>query len=153
MNILEWISDIIKNLFSVAGDGWIIRNSNSHQDLESCNGVASEDEITNTCALCVALNRTIFRNNNKPNYYHFHCKCTNQPRNLSNVKVIFDMRKIKDYLLVKVDKANMIKTMGYYLEDAEELFNLIETTVREEFKKGNYVLKELNTKGQHFQKL
>ena len=57
--------------------------------MESCNGETTDDFSTNTCKLCVALNDTIFRNNNKPLYYHMKCKCRNLKTELYNADLIF----------------------------------------------------------------
>ena len=48
----------------------LLWESVSPENIETCNGVAVGDEKTRTCALCVALNDTVFRNDNKPIYYH-----------------------------------------------------------------------------------
>ena len=151
MSVFDEIGNIFKDLFGLQGDNWVKRHNGSPQNLETCNGVAEEDGIYNTCALCVALNDTIFKNNNKPNFYHIRCKCGNHICDMSNVILKFDKRKITEYLFVDKNKFEMMKSMGYELKDAEEIYYIIEKNVKSEFLGGNYKLKELNINGQHFQ--
>ena len=61
------------------------------------------------------------------------------------------MRKITDYLFIDKNKSRMIKSMGYYPEDAQYLYDYVSLNVKKEFVKGNYILKNLNKNGQHFQ--
>ena len=63
-------------------------------DIERCNGQATIDESLRACALCVALNRTIFKANNKPNYSHPYCKCTYKEVYLNKVLIEFPVEKI-----------------------------------------------------------
>ena len=44
----------------------------------------------------------------------------------------------------------MMRTMGYIIEDANELYQLIQTEVENKFLFGGYKLKSLNEHGQHF---
>ena len=44
----------------------------------------------------------------------------------------------------------MMRTMGYIIEDANELYQLIQTEVENKFLSGDYKLKVLNVNGQHF---
>ncbi len=54
--------------------------------------------MTHTCEICVAINKTIFKNNNKPDEeQHPFCKCTQIPTELNEVTLEFSMGKIKDY--------------------------------------------------------
>ena len=69
---IRWILD---NIFGIRGNGFVIRENISPENIETCNGVAVKDDKTRTCALCVALNDTVFKNDNKPIYYHPYCKC------------------------------------------------------------------------------
>ena len=46
----------------------VIRINDSPENIETCEGNAVEDKTTRTCALCVALNDTVFKNDNKPAY-------------------------------------------------------------------------------------
>ena len=114
------------------------------------NGVAVEDKSTHTCALCVALNDTVFRNNNKPKYYHPKCKCELRPYNLTDVIIDLPMKKITNYLFVNVDKKAMMRSMGFIIDDSDELYKIIETETKKQYLSGNYVLKNLNENGQHF---
>ena len=43
-----------------------------------------------------------------------------------------------------------MRTMGYIVEDANELYQLIQSEVETKFLFGDYKLKELNINGQHF---
>jgi hypothetical protein len=66
--------------------------------------------------------------------------------------VIFDfpLQKITGYLFVNEDKKAMMRTMGYIIEDANELYQLIQSEVENKFLSGDYKLKALNINGQHF---
>lgn len=97
MGIFDGISNIFKNLFSINGDVWVIRIAESYLDLDTCNGVAVEDTLNNTCSKCVALNNTVFKNNNKPDYYHPYCQCKNKEYNFIESTLIFDENKVKKY--------------------------------------------------------
>ena len=112
--------------------------------------MATNDENTKTCALCVALNETVFKNNNKPEFYHYNCKCVNQKYNLTEVKLDFPIQKIIHYLFMNENKKAMMRTMGYVPDDYNEVYKLIENEVKNKFLLGDYKLKALNTNGQHF---
>ena len=73
--MFENINWMVSNIFAASNDDFVIRENESPEDIETSSGVAATDENTRTCALCVALNNTVFRNDNKPEYYHPHCKC------------------------------------------------------------------------------
>ena len=144
---IRWILD---NIFGISGNGFVIRENISPENIETCNGVAVQDDKTRTCALCVALNDTVFRNDNKPIYYHPYCKCKNKKYDLTEVVFDFPIQKITKYLFVNEDKKAMMRTMGYIVEDANELYQLIQSEVETKFLSGDYKLKELNINGQHF---
>ena len=55
---IRWILD---NIFAISGNGFVIRENVSPENIENCNGVAVQDDKTRTCALCVALNDTVFK--------------------------------------------------------------------------------------------
>ena len=93
-----------KNLFSIKGNVWVRRKSISGLNLEILNGVAQEDSMSNTCDLCVALNGTVFKNNNKPNYYHMFCKCINFVYDYKGAIIDFPYAKVEKYLFVNEDK-------------------------------------------------
>lgn len=151
MGLFDGIIDVIENLFGVNGDKWVKRKNISILNLESCNGETVDDFSTNTCKLCVALNDTIFRNNNKPLYYHMKCKCRNLKTELNNVDLIFPIEKITKYLFVNEDKSAMMRSMGYRIEDYNEIYNLISQNIRNEFLNNKYILGTLNNHGQHFE--
>lgn len=65
--MFDSFNSILENVLGIHGNGFVIRKSTSPKNIESCNGVAVGDDNTRTCALCVALNQTVFKNNNKPN--------------------------------------------------------------------------------------
>ena len=148
--MFENVQWILNNIFGNSGDGFVIRENESSEDIETCDGVAVYDEKTRTCALCVALNRTVFRNNNKPEYYHPNCKCENEEYELKKVTFDFPLRKVTQYLFVNENKKAMMRKMGYTAEDAQEIYDIIEREVENRFLLGNYVLKVLNENGQHF---
>ena len=118
---IRWILD---NIFGISGNGFVIRENISPENIETFNGVAVGDEKTRTCALCVALNYTVFRNDNKPNYYHPYCKCKNKKYELKRVEFDFPIQKITGYLFANEDKKAMMRTMGYIIEDAKLLNHL-----------------------------
>lgn len=64
--------------------------------------------------------------------------------------LLFPMRKITEYLFVDINKNRMIKSMGYFVTDYQEVYDIISKNVKKEFLSGNYLLKELNVNGQHF---
>ena len=80
---IRWVLD---NLFGTRRDGFVIRENISTENIETCDGVAVTDDKTKTCALCVALNNTVFKDNNKPEYYHPNCKC--------KIKIIREEKKL-----------------------------------------------------------
>ncbi len=146
--MFEQIRWVLDNMLGLNGDVFVIRENVSPENIETCKGVAVEDENTKTCALCVALNDTVFKNNNKPEYYHPNCKCKTKEYNLKEVKLDFPLRKITNYLFVKPDKRAIMESMGYYPEDAEYVYNLIAQNAKNKFLKGDYSLGLLNDKGQ-----
>ena len=64
--MFENINWMVSNIFAAADNDFVIRENESPEDIETSSGVAATDEKTRTCALCVALNNTVFRNDNKP---------------------------------------------------------------------------------------
>ena len=150
-NTLEEAGETFKNLFGVSGDVWVKRVGFSRYDLDVLNGVARADPETRTCAFCVALNNTIFKNTNKPEYYHLRCKCKNIPVDTPRIVLDFPMEKVTKYLFLEENKYKMMKSMGYDIEDGLEIYNLIAQNVKNLFLDNKYELKSLNENGQHFQ--
>lgn len=102
--MFEEIRWIIENIIGI-GEGFVIRQNISPENIETCNGVAIKDENTQTCALCVALNDTVFKSNNKPIYYHRYCKCKNKKFELKKLNLIFLYKKLQHiFLLMKIKK-------------------------------------------------
>ncbi len=133
--------------FLKEGDGWRQRQNDSPLDIEVCGGIAVADPLTHTCDICVAINKMIFKNNNKPDEeQHPFCKCKQVPTELKEVTLDFSMKKIKDYLFVK--KVDLMKSMGYIIEDADEVYDTISECVKKEFLKGKYTLGKLSVNGQ-----
>lgn len=133
--------------FLKEGDGWRQRQNDSPLDIEICGGVALADPMTHTCKICVAINKTIFKNNNKPDEkQHPFCKCTQIPTELKDITLDFPMKKIKDYLFVK--KVDLMKSMGYIIEDADEVYHTISECAKKEFLEGKYELRDLDEHGQ-----
>lgn len=135
----------------VGNNHWIKRKSNSFLNLETCNGEAINDSITNTCELCVALNETVFKDYNKPDYMHPHCKCFEVPINSVNIVIDFSPEKVTEYLFVNMNKKAMMRSMGYTIQDWKEIYDLISYEVKINFVKNKYILRVLNVYGQHFQ--
>ncbi len=51
-------------LWQLGGNSnWVVRNNETYKDIEYCGGLATEDLTTNTCAVCVAVNRTAYKTN------------------------------------------------------------------------------------------
>lgn len=144
---IRWVLD---NLFGTRRDGFVIRENISTENIETCDGVAVTDDKTKTCALCVALNNTVFKDNNKPEYYHPNCKCKIKKYELTSVTFDFPIQKITRYLFASEDKKAMMRTMGYTMEDSNDVYQLIQSEAENKFLSGDYKLKTLNTNGQHF---
>ena len=145
--MFEDIRWIIENIIGT-GEGFVIRENLSPENIETCNGVAMQDENTKTCALCVALNDTVFRNNNKPTYYHRHCKCKNKKYELKEVKLDFPMSKINKYLFKNEEKRKLMESMGYTIEDSDYVYRVMADNAKDKFLKGDYTLSTLNCNGQ-----
>ena len=136
------------NAFGINADSWVMRKSTSSLNLDNCNGVAKYDESTHTCELCVALNLTIYKNNNKPDYNHPNCKCTYVECSEPNVQVELHIKKIARYLFNNKDKSAMMRSMGYYPRDTNKLHNTIYKLVKEKYLQNKYQLTKLDKYGQ-----
>ncbi len=145
---IKWILD---NILGINGKGFVIRKNVSTENIETKNGEAVADEKTRTCALCVALNETVFKNDNKPEYYHPNCKCKQEDYNLTHVTFDFPIDKVTKYLFVNQSKKEMMRSMGYTIEDSYYLYELIKENIEKSFLDGNYKLEYLNNHGQHFE--
>lgn len=132
-------------------DKFVIRENANKEDIETSNGVAVRDDKTNTCALCVALNKTVFHNENKPKYHHPNCKCTIEEFDLNEVTFDFPLDKITNYLFVNINKKAMMHSMGYVYEDSMMLYGMLQSEIENKFRVGDYRLKELDIHGQHFE--
>lgn len=130
---------------------WCKRKNTSPLNLESCNGVAKSDKNTNTCEMCVALNDTVFNNDNKPLYNHPHCKCNFKPQLNVNIVLDFSVSKITNYLFYNQNKKAMMKSMGFALEDWREIYDFVSQNIKTCFLNNLYQLKNLDIFGQHFQ--
>lgn len=140
--------DVLEKTLEILG-GWVRREQPSAPDIEQLGGVA--EKVGNTCWQCIALNRTVFKDNNKPEYTHENCECTQKPYYLNEATVLFSKEKVTNYLFREDKKGPMMKTMGYYFEDAEYIYNLVYNIAKSYFENGNYVLTYLNQYGQHYQ--
>lgn len=138
----------LRGIFGLFGDELVERKNPAEKNLDLCNGVATQDDSTNTCALCVAVNHTVYRNANKCNYVHPNCKC-NYTFFEGELQTDFPMEKITKYLFVNKDKTKMMHQMGYYVEDSQELHTHINNIVLQSYRMGKYELNYLNDKGQH----
>ena len=110
MSIFDNIIQTIESFF-VNNDGWLKRIEKTDQTLETCNGVAVDDMESNSCSYCVALNNTIFKANNMPNYFHFRCKGRFERAELVQVVLDFSIKKITHYLFSETNKTKMMKSM------------------------------------------
>lgn len=140
----------IKETFGIFGNELVMRKSTYNKDLDTCGGVATMDETTNTCVEDVAANHTVYRNSNRCNYTHPNCRCSYTFFN-GKLKVDFPIEKIRDYLFVDVNKTKMMKKAGYYMEDWKNLYDYIYKVVENAYNSGDYILGVLNKYGQHAQ--
>ena len=53
--MFENVIQIIDNIFGVSGDRFILGESVSPENIETCNGVAANDDKTRTCAFYALL--------------------------------------------------------------------------------------------------
>ena len=150
-NIFEKYNYILKNIANGDEDFWVRRRNLSPLNIENCNGEARRDEKTRTCEICVALNETVFRNTNKPDFKHPHCKCEIEKVNLNNVTLNFPMEKLTGYLFVNESKSAMMRSIGFYPQNAETLYEIISENVKKEFLSNRYTLKKLDKYGQKAQ--
>ena len=65
MGIFDGVFKKTVTTFLKDGDGWRQRQNDSPLDIEVCGGIAVADPTTRTYELCVAINKTIFKNTNK----------------------------------------------------------------------------------------
>lgn len=144
MGIFDKIKEEVLNYFE-NGDDWVRRENPSRKDIEVCGGEATADNETNTCDLCVALNRTVFKNSHKPEYTHPNCKCKQVPFEFPETPLDFPMKKIV-YLFAK--KGDWMRSMGYLDLDAEEIYQTIAENAQLQFMRGNYILGTLSKYGQ-----
>ena len=151
MDYFKDIKGMVDGLFGLNKGEWIKRKNLSPETIETRNGEAKEDTKTKTCAICVALNQTVFKNDNKPDFYHYNCKCEEEPYDLIDITQDFPLKKVTDYLFVNKDKKAMMHSMGYQIEDSEYIYRFLQQIVKDEFLKGNYKLKDLNQNGQHLE--
>lgn len=150
MGVFDGASELLNNLLDIKGNVWVKRKNESAETIATCNGVAKDDETTHTCALCVALNHTVFKNDNKPEFYHKNCKCKQERYVITEITKDFPVEKITKYLFLRSDKRAMMRTMGYNIYNAEYVYGLLCDVIEKEFMKGNYKLGVLDIHGQHF---
>lgn len=143
MGYFDGIMNEIDSIFG-ADLPWIQRKSNSALNIENCNGLAQEDADTNCCAMCVSVNDCYFLRDDdkKPQYpQHPNCRCKQIEKNSpskGDVSLVFEMRKITEYLFTNSTKAGIMEAMGYAIDDAREVYNEIAKQAREQYAKGNY---------------
>lgn len=148
--MFENINWMVSNIFAASNDDFVIRENESPEDIETSSGVAVTDEKKRTCALCVALNNTVFRNDNKPEYYHPHCKCKITKYTLNKVVFDFPMEKITGYLFKNENKKAMMHSMGYIPDDYREVYELIKRETEKSYLSSGYTLNRLDIHGQRF---
>lgn len=148
MNVFKDAAEKLLALSGIGADVWVKRINDSSKDIKMCRGQATEDTQTRTCALCVAMNKTIFKKNNKPEYFHPHCKCEMKEVELKTVTLDFPIEKITGYLFVNEGKSKLIKSMGYVMADAQEIYDEIAENAREQYLSGNYILGVFDKSGQ-----
>ena len=127
---------------------WVSRIGCSYMTIRSCGGLATRDENTNACEICVALNKTAYKIINKPEYRHPNCRCRYEIAGNIAVTLDFPKKKITGYMFVNPSKAKLIRSMGYLPEDADELYRTIAEYAIAKYEKGDYVLGKLDKYGQ-----
>ena len=103
---------------------------------------------TNTCARCVAANKTAYKPNNVWPLTHPNCKCQAVSGNVS-LQVDFPIRKLTEYWFVKPSKSGIPPSMGFRIEDSEYLQQTLSAVVKKQYEEGNYVMGTLTSTGQH----
>ena len=78
------------------------------------------------------------------------CKCINLVYDYKGAIIDFPYAKVEKYLFANENKLAMMKTMGYKVEDVDEVYKLVYNIVKEKFDNADYVLADLNEYGQHF---
>ena len=151
MSVFDKAAEKLLHLSKNDANAWVKRINDSSKDIRFCKGQAAEDSVTRTCALCVALNRTIFKKNNKPEYFHPHCKCEWKQIELREVTLDFPIEKITQYLLVHPSKSKLMNSWGYTMEDAQEIYNTIAENAKNQYLNGEYTLGRLNENGQRIE--
>jgi len=142
----------IRDILNNAGRGlrerlrsrWVQVEGTSSMDIKLHGGTAEHDAKTNACALCVAMNRCCFANEEgkMPKIpQHPNCRCkanaVSVPR-VEDVTLEFPMDKINNYLFVRPDKLAIITSMGYTIDDSEYVYNEIARQAKDNYVRGNY---------------
>lgn len=151
MNVFGEAAKKLLELSKAGADVWVKRMNDSPKDIRVCEGQATEDTQTRTCALCVALNHTVFKNSNKPEYFHPHCKCEMKEVELREVTLDFPIKKITEYLLVHPSKSKLLLSWGYTMEDAQEIYDGIAENAKIQYLNGEYRLGRLDKNGQRIE--
>ena len=148
MSLISQLIERLSNRFD--GYNWVIRNNVSSKNIETCNGAATGDPLTHTCAKCVAANKTAYRTNEVCTDGHLNCKCTYENGNVV-VKVDFPMSKLTGYLFKDANKTKMMHKIGYRIEDSEALHQTLSAVIKKQYEEGNYRVNYLNNNGVHVQ--
>ena len=108
------------------------------------------DDNTNCCALCVAVNRTVYRSIKPPLMkIHPNCRGLLIPYLENNdIKLNFPSKKITEYLFVDKDKSRAMKSMGYYPEDWEEVYDFLKRIIISKYYNAEYILRDITIHGQ-----
>lgn len=116
----------------------------------------NEQLIKPHCVDCTIINQCWFKNEegkkpeefnylnaplipiNKRGLYHPNCHCETNSITKPNPNqiIIFDLERRMDYLFL--DKKDWLLSMGYNIEDKQEVFQLIESLSKESYCNGNY---------------
>ena len=147
INVFEKIKNVLTQAIEDINSAYRKRvNFYTNKDLDYFNGVA--EKVGSTCVECVALNNCVFYYDNLSTFKHPNCKCHYLP--IANVDFIGEMqlRKINEYLMINKDKKIIFEKLGYSIEDSEFLQKTISASALENYKNGNYILKNLDKYGQ-----
>ena len=149
--MLKGINEKLNKIFS-GGNliSWSQRLEATNMDIETCNGLANYDSKSGCCELCVGANRIVLNTTNHLSKIHLYCRGVNIPylKN-DNVGLIFDIRKISNYLFRDVNKSKMMKSMGYVFDDYGDLYDILSEKVIDAFEKSMYNIGNVTSSGVH----
>lgn len=108
------------------------------------------------CLTCTALDGCYFTENNVPKRLHDFCDCDKVDISFNKVKekasADCDIRKFTEYVFKEDNKSKgknqVFYSLGFSVNDSTYLKNQFCKQAKEEYLKGNYILKTLDARGQ-----